>query len=518
MIPLPPRGSRFSNIVVFTGLLLLTTIYAAWVWSGELTELGGDSAGYLLMARYYSPYHAASAAVLAYKSQIITPPLFPWLLAIVDGGYNLFAAHLVVAFFAVGAISALYLWLRSELLPIGLSAIIALIFAAMPATLLQVFNIWSEFPFVFFSLASIALLARADASTSPRIWFWCAVMVACASLTRVASLPLLAAFILFLLYKRPRKFHLIALVSILPFAIWASYSSHSETGAGSYVNHLFSVYSSDPLEKFIQQLRREYGAVMMAWQSGWLGMSFSQILPKLITGFGLICISGWLYRLKSLRFDAIYVAFYLVLLFVWPHPEEALRYSFVLYPILITNGFLLLSVLSRCLPGLRSHALIPGVVGGILITSMLPTLTYNVVRFFDAAPEDLAFVKHRSEWYSDSRMLAIDSANFQFRFSHHLKEVARIVPPQDCIFAIKPTVVTFYSDRDSYIPPKITDDDKQFGADIKKCRFAYILPFASPSFGLPFYPLARLGDKAKVLTRIDDERGQMEGELIQIMP
>jgi hypothetical protein len=266
------------------------------------------------------------------------------------------------------------------------------------------------------------------------------------------------------------------------------------------------------------QLRRESGAILVAWQSAWLGTSFSDILPKIIWGFGLICVGGWLYRLKSLRFDAIYVLLYLALLFVWPHPEEAMRYSFVLYPILIANGFLLLSAVFQCVPGLGSQVLMAGVMAATLIISMLPTLIYNAGRFFDATPDELAFAKHRAEWYSESRTQAIANASFQLRLFRHLDEVDRIVPARDCIFAIKPTVITLIADRASFVPPKISDDDKHFGMGIKKCRFAYVLPFASPSFGLPLYPMARLGDKAKILTKIDDERGQMEGGLIEITP
>lgn len=516
-----PTSSRakYMLVVVF---LSLAGLFAAWVWNSELTELGGDSAGYLLMARYYSPFHAASAATVAYKSQIITPPLFSWLLAMVDGGNNLIAAHLVVAFFAVASAAILCIWLRRESLPILLCAVVAIIFAIMPSTLFQVFNIWTEFPYIFFSLAATALLTHAEQSSSSSTWFGAAVMVACASLIRAASLPLLVAFLVFLVYKHPRKLLPIGLIAFVPFVIWAVYSSYTESGASgggsNYIKQMLDAYASNPLDRLAQQLRGEYKAILAAWKSAWLGATLSVSLTKFIWGFGLICICGWLFRLKSLRFDAIYVSLYLVMLFVWPHPEEALRYSFVLYPVFIAQGFLLISMMSRRIPDLRGHSLALGVMAGTLIISLLPMLTYNVKRFFDEVPEDLAAVKHRSEWYNEDSMQAFYQENFQLRLFDQFREANRIVLPQDCIFSIKPTIVTFISDRMSYTPPKTTVDEKQFNAEIKKCRFAYVMPFTSPSFGVSSYPMARLGDRAKILTKLDDGQAQMESGLIEITP
>ena len=219
-----------------------------------------------------------------------------------------------------------------------------------------------------------------------------------------------------------------------------------------------------------------------------------------------------------MRFDAIYVSLYLVMLFVWPHQEEALRYSVVLYPVLIAQGFLLVTVIFQRIPDLRAPSAAAGVMAGALIISLLPMLAHNVMRFLVEVPEDLASVKHRSEWYSENSRYALYVTNLQLSIFAQLKEVNRIVPPQDCIFSMKPTIVTLLSDRMSYTPPKTTVDEKQFDAEIRKCRFAYVMPFTSPSYGVLSYPLARLGNRAKILAKLDDGQAQMETGLIEITP
>jgi hypothetical protein len=508
--------SGMARLLVAIGFLLLAAFYATLVWSDQLTELGGDSAAYLLISRYYSPYHAVSAAVVNFKLGMIAPPLFPWFLSIVDGGYNLFAAHLVVAFFATASVAALYFWLRQEALPIGICAFIALIFGVMPSTWFQIFNIWTEFPYLFFSLASVAVVARLNTVDSPRTWYGAAILVACATLIRVASLPLLAAFILFLLYKRPQRFILIGLVATVPFMIWLAYSAHTEIGAISYVDQFSAAYSGNPVERFLQQLQRESKAIVAAWQFGLIGPTFSSVLPKRASGLGLICICGWLYRLKSLRFDAIYVALYSVMLLLWPHPEEVTRYSFVIFPFLIADGFLLVYIVASRLFGGQRQMLLVGLFGGVWGILMLPTLLFDIGRFFEEAPSQLAFAKHRIEWYSGSREAAINSADFQQRFFRDLREADRIVSANDCIFSIKPPIVTLITDRISLPPPKTNVDEKQFDAGIQKCRYAYVLAFVSPSYGESLYPLGRLGGRAKTLTGLSTGNGEMEGGLIEI--
>lgn len=508
---------------LFLGLLFLalTIVYVAWVYTSELTDFGGDSAGYLLAARYYSPYHSLSPVLVDYKSQIVYPPLFPWLMAIFDGGYNILRAHIMVAAFALGSFAVLYLWLRKELMSWEMSSIIVLIYAFMPATYQYALNIWTEFPFVFCSLCAILLMAKADASTSLRVWIYAALFVAAATLVRVAALPLLAAFGVFLLIKRPHRFLMIGLIAALPFALWALYSSHSEVGAGAYLTHWNAKYAIDPFKVFMTQLTGEVNALLSSWESAWLGHTYSKSLKIVIFGFGTIGLLGWLYRLKSCTFDAIYFAIYLVVLLTWPHPEEAMRYASVVYPVLLAYGFLLLALANKLPLASKMQSLSTSLTAALLVLVMLPTLISNIQSFFEPVELSLSASTHTAEWYGDSRDYAKLEITFHARLLEHLKEIQKNVPDSECVFSIKPTVISLYTNRSSYTPPKISDSDDKFNEGIKRCKYAYLLPFSSPSYGVSLYPHDRLGAKAKILSTMkmpDSDGASVVGALVEILP
>ncbi len=522
-MPLPPRLQPLLRPSFWLPILCLAglaTLYAVWVWSNALTDLGGDSATYLIISRLYSPYHSASDAALAFKSGIFSPPMFPFLLSLVDGGYHFLAAHLLVAFFAVASAVALYFWLKREDVPLPIAGSIALLFALLPATMQTALNIWSEFPALFFSMAAVALLAqtRRGQATPSATWFAAAAMVACACLTRVAALSLLGAFLLTLLIHRPRKFLLIGAVAALPFLSWAAYSALMERGAGVYAHVLASGYEGDPVTKFLIQINVEYDAVLRAWKMGWLQYSSSAELHGIVGGFLLLCVAGCLYRLVNLRFDALYALLYAIELFVWPHPEEAARYSFVLYPILIASGLLLLKALPRNIsrPGGKPYLL--GLGAGVAILCALPAIAYDLEIFFGPIPAEIEAARHTQDWYAGNRYYATVNAYFYRRLFGNLAEIDRIVAPDQCIFAIKPSLITLLSDRKGTALPRIVDSDATFNEGIGKCRYVYVLPFASPSFPQMFYPMERLGDRAKIVSRIDDDAGNLDGALLEITP
>ncbi|RYG31666.1 MAG: hypothetical protein EOO01_35135 [Chitinophagaceae bacterium] len=129
--------------------------------------------------------------------------------------------------------------------------------------------------------------------------------------------------------------------------------------------------------------------------------------------------------------------------------------------------------------------------------------------------------KRIAEWFDDDRAQARLQVIYHDRLISHLKQTERLIPSGACVFSIKPTVVSLYQNRSSFIPPKVFEDDGKFAAGIKKCRYVYALPFSSPSFNVPLYPLDRLGSKAKVIStmRMDDsEDAPIVGSLIEIEP
>ncbi len=478
--------------------IIVAIMYFTLGWTAHLSNLGGDSAGYLLAAQYYSPYHAATAVLSDYATQIIFPPLLPALLAIFGGGENMRVAHELVMCFLLLAMVALYLWARIEKFSIWMSGTLVFMFALMPATYLISFNVWTENLYLMFSLIAVVALSH-EGATEERMWLLAAVAVSAALMTRVAALPLAFAFCAYLALYRPRKTLILAAIALGPFLMWAVVSAIMQKGAGAYVTHLEGKYSGDPIHIFIAQAITESKAMLHVWHDAWIGGSRTKAISAIIYAAGVLSLVGWLLRLRNLRFDAIYVAAYLVVLLVWPHPEEALRYSYVLFPLLIFYSCQALMRMPEFVISGRSYHLSAIVFIALLAISMLPTFILNFGYFTEQVPAAYVDSKHAAVWYSSDRKQASREAKFQISLMNHLKTLSTMVNEEDCIFAIKPTVVSLYSGRRSYIPPLSAVHDDKFWSDLGRCDFVYVLPFASPSFSEPLYPLNRLGSHAKLV-------------------
>ena len=381
-----------------------------------------------------------------------------------------------------------------------LSAATCLIFALRVNTYLLSLDIWTENTYMFFSLLAIlgvSLAARKDNHK----WFWLAAFaVACATLVRVAALSILLAFWFYLVVHRPKNFLYLMAASALPFVLWTVISISTQVGLSGYTHSWLKVYLTTPLLTLLAH-QFHFGSLAMinTWQFGWLGDSQPPILTYVVAVFGVICLAGWLYRLRYLKFDAVYVAIYLAMVFAWPNPEP-LRYFYVVTPVLLAQGFLLVASLSQ--RGLRMGY--PGIVQAalaiVLLLTLMPTLVINGRYFLQQVPPEISAGKHSAEWFDDDRKTAVLSAYFHARLYSHLKEINALIPENECVYAIKPTLVTFYSRRSSYVLPKIYVGDPEFWRAMEKCRYVYILPFESPSFGESFYPLSRLGKRAKIIS------------------
>jgi hypothetical protein len=494
-------NSKIRSFLLGVSFLSLAVIYYALGWSHELSSAGGDSAGYLLAAQYFSPYQPASPILIEYSKQIIYPPLFPWILALAGGGESTLVAHLVVMTFLLLAVLVLFFWLRYESLSVWQSAAISLIFALKPTTYLLSLDIWTEDAYIFFSLLAILGVCIATRKDMPK-WFWLAAFaVACATLVRAAALSILLAFWFFLAMRRPKNYLYLTAVSALPFVLWTIISVFTQVGLSGYTHSWLKVYLAAPFfTLLLHQLHTGSLALFSAWQFGWLGGSQPPVLVFVVTAFGAICLAGWLYRLRYLKFDAIYVAIYLAMVFAWPNPEP-LRYFYVLTPVLIAQGFLLVVGLSQSGLRMGNPAMVQVVLSAVLMLTALPSLVINGRYFLQEVPPEIRDGKHIAEWFDDDRKTAVLSAYFHARLISHLKEINALIPENECVYATKPTLVTFYSRRSSYLPPKIDASDQEFRQGMEKCHYAYFLPFASQSFGgESFYPLARLGQRAKIIS------------------
>ena len=496
-----------GHLPLLVGFVCLSVAYFIWGWSNEVSDFQGDSSVYMLAARYFSPFWPSSPVFAEFTKNMAYPPLFPLLIGLLGG--SLLAGHLLVIATLLAAILCLYAWLRLEGLAAGTSACACLVFALMPGTYLQALNIWTENPYLFLSLLAIVLENRAAAAGSnrPALWRGASVAIAAAGLVRAAALPLMLAYTIRLAMIRPRQWHYMIAAICVPFALWATWGKfHRPPGLG-YAAQWSSSYARDPFGTMFHQIGTETALVLHSWAQAWLADGSGGNLHYFVIAAGVTCGVGCLWRLVKLRFDALYVALYTILLLVWPFPAEARRLSYVLIPPLLAQGLLLLQTLGLRNRGESGRTFFPALLLGALAVAILPSLILTLHRFNEPLPPELGAARHIEDWYGDDLQKAINSTHSFTSILADLHHSSELVPDNECIFAIKPSVISLYSDRLSYTPPPISASDDAFESGIKKCKYAYLLTYISPSFAEPYYPLNRLNGRISPLSVAEDGEG-----------
>ena len=239
---------------------------------------------------------------------------------------------------------------------------------------------------------------------------------------------------------------------------------------------------------------------------------------------GLACLSGCLWRLRRLHFDALYAVLYATLLLIWPFPAEAERLLYVITPVLLAQGLMLLRGIGA---GLRQPSLPPLALlatAAFLATAailLLPALLLNVQRYRLPVPGGLTLLRHTAEWYGDDRLDAVPAALVTVINLDELRLIGPRLAPGECIFSIKPSIVTLYAQRASYVPPPIGSGEAEFGQGMQRCRYAYAMALVSPTFPQPFYPLGRMNGQGRLLSKAeggDAQHWDTYGMLVELHP
>lgn len=503
------------------GFIILCCLFYYWGWSTEISSFGGDSAGYMLAAQYYSPYQSPSAVVEEYSRRIIYPPLFPWLLAFSSGGTNILAAHLTVITFLLASLLPFYSWLKLESCSRSVAAAICVLFAAMPTTRYISMSIWTENVYLFFSLVGVWAATRATKRSINSFWYIAAIAIACATLTRVAALPLLLAFGMFLLIKKPSNWITLICIASIPIVLWLILGHREQTGITGYTDVWKARYSNDALSFFWTKLIEQLLLIEDSWVVGWTGMHKSSPLTIISAGFGIFSIIGFLSRVKSIHFDTLYVAIYLVVLLAWHSSGEVNRYLYVIFPFFVFYGHVGTHVIVSLFDqSSRIHWFTNITMIGILLLTIAPTLIIDSKNRLITLPIEVETARQTDFWYVlEDRALAFYNIYNQAKIIEHFKTINQIVPESDCIFSIKPTVLTFYTGRQSFVPPAEKSTDNEFRSAIDQCKYAYGFSFTSLSYSQPLYPIQRLGSDATQISSIDNQllkRSASIGILVKI--
>jgi len=499
----PPAARPLS--IYLLGFLAIASAYYVWTWSDILGDFGGDNAIYLLSAQYLSPFSPHSQVAEYFFRQSPYPPLFPLALALTGGGQSLLIAHLVTATFLLLALPVVFFWMIFEGLDRQHAFFAALIFALLPGTYMQALFTQSENLYLLFSLLSLLLVSLADARNEQK-WLWpAALCVAAASLTRGAGISLIAAFIGYMWLRRsPGKWRLSA-TALAPALIWQWLGQHTAPG-------YFSIFAERYKAGWVVVWDHVNADGHAMWY-GWLANFITGNRGVLVVGIlGAICLAGLVARLIARKFDGLYSLFYLLLVLIWPFPVEARRLIFVIIPILLVQGLLLLKRLPRLELGARAYRIAPAMVLAIIAISIASPFALVITRFMQPLPSGLESYKRQPDWYFDQPREAITRVLIARALTESMGKISDYVPEGSCIYSIKPSIVSFYSHRISVGPPPERVAAAAFRDAIKNgnCKYFYLLP-SSPSFRQPFYPYERIKDTFTVVveSRLTDQNSSV---------
>lgn len=474
-----------SSAALIAGFVALCVIYLAWTWNTGLGDMGGDNAYYLLMAQHFSPWSETSRAVAYHASHNPYPPLYPLLLAFVGGGSNILAAHFLTTMFLLAAFVCLYRWLRVENVSASLAGFVVLLFALLPGTYMQALSLLSENLYLLLSLAAVASVATYE-TTKNRTWLWgAAFFIAAAAVTRSAGISLLAAYALYLLLHRPPKYWLMALAAFFPFLMWNIFHHAGDVGYGAALYERYATISA-----LTESINTQLSALWAAWIENFSSL---RAAPPILAVLAVVSFIGTAVRLWRRKFDGFYVILYLSLILVWPYPDEATRFVFVLVPILLTHAVLFFQMVPTIRLGRRSLRT-SYLLLSVCFLLVLPDISLTAQRFMTPLPDSLQEFNRDRAWYRGGLAEAREIIAFQEALIRGMRDLEPLVDEDDCIYSIKPSFVALFARRRSMFPPHppaTSNDDRGALAD-SNCRYYFMTIFVSPTFASPYYPLEQL--------------------------
>ncbi|MBL6749268.1 MAG: hypothetical protein ISP90_02050 [Nevskia sp.] len=489
-----PAGARAlaqwrRRALLVAVLALVAPLYCAWTWTGQMGQFANDGPDYLMMAEHFaSPGDAGVAAQAAAVSRF--PPLYPLLLAWSGAAGDLHRVHAVTLAAFLLALVALWAWLRGEGFAAREAATAVLLCAALPQSWLLGLTVQSEYLYLLCSLLALALLGAWRRSARAEWLYAAALAVAAAVLTRTIGVALLVPLALAAL-RAPRRSGAIALaIAVAPLAAW--HLLHRS--AQSYQAQLEAIYGVAPLRHLAGQLQRELPAL----GGGFLDdFGAGPALAIAFGAFGAACVAGALWRAAHLADDAVYLAAYAAILCVWPFPEEASRFLWVIVPVLAVQPVLALTALRRTAGGgfsLRRVAL--AATGALLAAALVPALVRGAARVAAAADSPLPDARAYVSWYKADPAEAYEEVNAEIVMARDLRQIQAQVPPQDCVLAVRPDLINFYARRKAALVPLASVPDPLFGQLLRAsgCVFVFMNTRRDSAYPDVLHPLSRLGD------------------------
>lgn len=469
-----------------------------WTATRSMGYFADDGPAYLMMARHYSPFMGESPVNAAYAATSRFPPLYPSLLGLSGAAGSLLHTHLLTTLFLLAGLVVYYGWLRElGLAPAG-AALLVLLLALIPETWLIGLEVQSEYLYLPLSLLALLLLERHARLRSDEWLYAAALVISMSVLTRTIGIALFAPLLVAAWRSGPRTGLLAIVTAILPPLLWHLLHRSSE----SYTEALGNLYGRHAASMLWSQLSQELPALRAGFSDNF---QLLKLLPQsMVDLLALLCLTGLLRRALRLKPDGLYLLLYLAIVWVWPYPDEAVRFLWAVTPVALAS-----------IPGLvtgggegdpdprRQGALV--LVATLMLLMALPSIALASRRYRDAVDTPFPSARDLRAWYDPDPAYAMHAVNSEITIREALIRVRNETPADSCVVAIRLDLVNFYAERGAARPPLNSVPDPLFQSRLRStgCRYVFMASFTHIMFPVPLHPLQRLQGMIRVLDYVD---------------
>ena len=449
-IALPATRDRTCHAILCVFTVVYGWVLLSFVAHDGLSTFASDSAYYLLMARYLSPWHEPSPAIIAaWPPMQDFPPFFPFLLAISGAAYNYTFAHILTALFLLLSIPLIFILGRGMFTTHWQALIVILIFCLSPSAWLNSLGILSENLYLLLSLITLIVFDKADFSKKINLFVF-GVLMALLILTRTIGIAMSAAFIIICIIRwrqRTLAWQYFVIPVLVSFTLIILFQVHSATVPTQYIDQIRDLFATNVEDTQVTwQIKEQLTAFSDGWLAGMMYYWTDQtiVAQSLFLLVGLLSLCGLVIRVKQLQFDAIYILFYLLILLIWPHPIHSIRFLYPVLCILIMYAFYALYFFIKRVD--HANALLSMAMLLVLI-AVLPTLSYTWNRYQTGKQwgyHHIADFYRHPDLAKAKKVAAIRLATFW-----EIKRLGEITEPEAVIMYFEPAYIFLLADRTS---------------------------------------------------------------------
>jgi len=492
--------SRAAVTAALAVAILVASYFLLLTWRVDPPLLDGDDAVYVLMADFFSPFSDRDKEVLALvMRRSYFPPLYPMLLGLLGGvASSTLLAHAVSVATLFLAFIALFVWANSIIeRPITVAVLVILV-ALLPATVVPLFGLLSEGLYLVLTLVALFLAVR-----GPRSKYWhylTALVIGLAILSRTVGFALWLAYAIWLISGRREHWRTLPLIALIPWFAWTVWKS-THGYAASYAGSVMDLLSGRTLWRVIvEQLSVAPVHIWHGWASSINHLEISSVgIGAAI--LGAICIAGLARRLYLGSLDGLYVAVYLGTILVWPYSYEARRLLFVVLPLLLVQGLAMAEwVGSRTTNPVSVRRRAATAYLAILGVTALPAILLMQERLIAGFHDSNRRYAVAASWYTYPNVnRAKERIGEEVALARAWQASRSKVSAGECVYHPKPVAFMLYANRRAYATP-YAGNASEFWEKATLCHDFYLGAFVYPPYREPFYPRRFLGPDTRVLS------------------